>query len=260
MGIKAFFKKISTVTSEMLFPDVCCLSCGAELNGITKYNLCLDCQVEINKFFCDRCGRHKEDTAQFCDRCIEHGEYHFEFARSSVVFNQSTQRLIHKLKYGDAKYLIDHFVPFLIDTAEENKLAPDIVTFVPLHKKRRKQRGYNQAELLAKAFCEKKGLECKALLEKTQHTKNLTRLTRKEREEHIANTFAFIGEKNEIKNKSVLLIDDVFTTGTTANECAKVLKKAGAEKVLVLSFASVACKGYAKADDKTGDASRKKFP
>lgn len=111
----------------------------------------------------------------------------------------------------------------------------DCITYVPMFKKREKARGYNQARLLAQELAERVNCECVALLEKITYTKNQASLTRSERETNLVGTFA----ATCASPKSVLLVDDVMTTGATANECAKVLKKAGAKTVYVLTFASV---------------------
>jgi competence protein ComFC len=114
------------------------------------------------------------------------------------------------------------------------------MTFVPLHKKRKRKRGYNQSELLAGGLSGLIGIESKPLLEKTKnHKKNLARLDKEQRREEIRDTFSFAGEKESVSGKTVLLIDDVLTTGATANECAKVLVNAGAREVIVLTFSSV---------------------
>lgn len=104
-----------------------------------------------------------------------------------------------------------------------------------MHKKRRRKRGYNQAELLARELSEKTNLPCLDLLEKTRETVNQAKLDRAARMENLNGVFAVAAKPP----RSVILIDDVMTTGSTVNECCKTLKKAGAATVYVLTFASV---------------------
>ncbi|MCL2061425.1 MAG: ComF family protein [Firmicutes bacterium] len=239
-GFKDFVKSVSDGFSQMLFPQgITCFSCGGELCGNEQNNLCAKCPVVYNKNFCTRCGRAIGNMAQYCQQCFAHGTYHFEYARSAVEFNETAKRLIHWFKYGGAKYLNSFLAEFMNETLNTCFEPPDILTFVPLHKKRLRKRGYNQAELLANALSVSTAIQVLPLLQKTAHTKNLAKLDRKGRAAAIQDTFSFCGEKSLIKNKSVLLIDDVLTTSATTDECARVLKAAGAQQVTVLTFASV---------------------
>lgn len=112
----------------------------------------------------------------------------------------------------------------------------DLVTWVPIHPRKLKLRGYNQAELLAKALSFNLGLPCMDLLSKKKETKPQSKLNREERLKNILGVFE---PKPSIMvfGKRILLVDDVITTGATASECARVLKKMGAEKVYVLALA-----------------------
>ena len=103
----------------------------------------------------------------------------------------------------------------------------DYITAVPIHKKKLKVRGYNQAELLAEYISEQINIPYCTILKRTVNTKPQNALSKKERVTNIKNAFSLI-DNIDIKNKSILIVDDIFTTGTTINECCKVLKKAGA--------------------------------
>ena len=113
--------------------------------------------------------------------------------------------------------------------------SPDIVLPVPLHPKRLKERGFNQSGLLAKEFSRMQGLPVSFdLLIRKNWTEPQTRLNRKERLENVKGAFSLC-DASAVRGRRVLLIDDVFTTGTTLSECAKTLKKAGASEVHVLT-------------------------
>jgi competence protein ComFC len=203
----------------------------------------------------------------FCEAC-KRTKWEFSGARSSLVFDGEIKSLIYRFKYGGEKYLARFIAEFLCDTYYESDFTADIVTFVPLHKKRERKRGYNQAALLAAALGSLINKPVLATLTKNSHTRNMARLNFKQRQKLIEGSFSPIYGKNAdnadnkgsmpdivcsdmsditadnppenpLKNKNVLLIDDVFTTGATANECASRLIKSGCAEVFVLTAASV---------------------
>lgn len=218
----------------MLFPDdIKCIVCGKEIRP-NRYGLCDDCKLEINDNFCMRCGRHKIGIGDYCDEC-SNLSLHFDEARSAVNYDGNAKALVHRLKYGNAKYLANTLSQYLLDVLLLSDWHADCITFVPIHKSRERKRGYNQAELLAKALAERVDLPCVNLLEKSVKTPNQAKLNRAARLENIKNSFSAVQKPPE----HVILIDDVMTTGSTADECSRVLKRAGAKVVYVLTFASV---------------------
>ncbi|MDE7463948.1 MAG: ComF family protein, partial [Clostridiales bacterium] len=153
----------------------------------------------------------------------------------SGVYNSHVKDTVRRLKYGSAAYLARHIAEFMLDTLFATDWTFDCFTFVPMFARKQKKRGYNQAELLAKAVSERTTTPCLSLLEKTINTPNQARLNREARMQNIAGSFRAVTRPPE----HVVLIDDVMTTGTTLSECAKILKKAGAKIVYALTFASV---------------------
>ncbi|MDE6294320.1 MAG: ComF family protein [Clostridiales bacterium] len=219
---------------RMLFPDdIKCIVCGKEIRP-NRYGLCDDCKLAINDNFCLRCGRHKIGIGDYCEECGSIS-MHFDEARSAVSYDGNAKDLVRRLKYGNARYLANTLSQYLLDVLLLSDWHADCLTYVPIHKSRQKIRGYNQAELLARELSERTDLPCVCLLEKSHKTKNQAKLNRKERLENLKGSFAAI----EAPPEHVILIDDVMTTGSTADECSRVLKKAGAKVVYVLTFASV---------------------
>ncbi len=231
--------KVGEAIRRIFFPrDITCIVCGNELQEQTRYGVCSCCQLPYNTKFCLRCGRNVGAMTAYCLDCMNY-EKSFDLARSAMIYTDSVIGLIYKLKYGDGRYLASYMAEYMYNTYLSGAERVDVVTFVPMPPKRRKKRGYNQAELLAKAFCKLSGLPCENLLERVKETKNLARMSRAERREAIIDSFVLTqGMAEEVKNKRVLLIDDVITSGATSNECARVLKKAKAQSVYVMTFAS----------------------
>lgn len=227
-----------TFTDELiqtLYPDdIKCIVCNREIHP-NRYGLCDECKLEINDNYCLRCGRHKVGVGDYCGECSDAVTY-FDEARSAVNYDGHAKEIVRRFKYGDAQYLAKTIGEYLLDVLLFSDWEIDCITFVPIHKMRKRKRGYNQAELLADAVAARTDAPCVALLEKTKNTVNQARLDKASRMENLKGTFSAVGAVPP----HVLLIDDVMTTGSTVNECCKVLKHAGAKIVYVLTFASVA--------------------
>ena len=189
--LKNFFSKAKDITFKMLFPvGITCICCGGELDGLEKNNqLCQKCPLALNDNFCFRCGRAHGNMAKFCDRCINFGEYHFNKARSAVQYNDTARRLVTAFKYNQEKHLAEPLSIAMAECAQDNYIVADLITSVPLHPKRKRLRGYNQAELLAKKLSIKLETPCVSLLNKTVYTVNLAKLNRQERTETIKDSF-----------------------------------------------------------------------
>ena len=223
----------------MFFPaHLTCLVCGKELFEDFPYDICPECEPEFIKRHCLKCGRAIGNEAEYCDDCRS-GARFFEQARAACLFEDNAKTLIYRFKYGGCRYLASYMAQIMYDKLP--KPAADIVTFVPLHKKRLKERGYNQAKLLAAALAVKYGLPLEETLIRKVDTPHLTKLSREKRSETMKNVIEAV-HAGDVGGKRVLLIDDVFTTGTTAGVCAGVLKKAGAVSVLVYTFATARVK------------------
>lgn len=144
------------------------------------------------------------------------------------------RKLVTAFKYKSAyaltatltQLMVEH-IPFPDDI--------DLFTSVPLHPQRQRQRGFNQAELLAKQLSTWLHIPYQVLLKRTKATSPQAKLNREERLTHLKDAFMFL-ETNEVRGKTIAIVDDVATTGTTLNEVAKVLKKHGAKKVYGVVF------------------------
>ncbi len=219
---------------QVFYPDgIKCIVCGREIPE-NRYGLCDTCSLDLNGNYCLRCGRHKVGVGDFCGECSEQSLY-FDEARSSVVFSGYAKDIVHRFKYGAAAYLARHMSEFMLDTLFAADFTFDCFTFVPMYKRKQRKRGYNQAELLAKAVAAHTTTPCVPLLEKISETRTQARLNREERMKNLDGAFRAVTRPPE----HVVIVDDVMTTGCTLNECAKVLKKAGAKIVYALTFASV---------------------
>ena len=236
--VKEFLNKIV----EFLFPsNLTCIFCGGELEEENK-NICKNClkNLPVVEKICLRCGSPISSKADYCLTC-KNSQRSFDLARAPFIYKDMICDIIYNFKYNGKKYLAKHLAEFMFKTFKEIEkeiLNVDIVVPVPLHIKKRKQRGFNQAELLAKELSKMidSKLDCNGLV-REKNTKTQTKLSYLERQENLKDAFV-VKNKKDFKGKVVLLVDDVLTTGSTANHCSKVLKEAGAKAVYVLTFAT----------------------
>lgn len=232
--------KIFNFIVNLMFPkNIKCIICDKELSKNTHYALCESCFNGLpknNKKTCQKCGQPILNTsATHCLAC-KTDPPKFTQSFSPLLYKAPVTNLIKQFKYDNKKYLAETLGNFLVQEYIERNLNCDIVVPVPLHEKRLKQRGFNQAELLANQLNVKLNIEVNSnILTRVKNTKTQTVLSKEERQDNVSDAFKVL-DKQTVKNKVVLLIDDVYTTGSTLNECAKVLFKAGAKKVYAITL------------------------
>jgi competence protein ComFC len=205
---------------DFLYPRTCGI-CGK----ICKEELCIKCNYELKKIDRTRIDIYK-------DRHFTFHSYLFKY--EGIIRNK-----IINYKFREKSYLSGFFAKIIIKNKKicgfiENY---DIIIPVPIHKKRNLFRGYNQTELIAKKIAKScnKQIENKVLI-KQKNTVQQSTLNKKQRLDNVKNAYE-VQNSQIIINKKVLLFDDIFTTGSTVNECCKILKKAGAIQIDVLTIA-----------------------
>ena len=233
-------KKLLLKLLDILIPPVCalcnervsenatlCPKCFAQLNFITKPH----CKICGRPFDCEVFGE------MVCAHCLANPP-RFTKARSVLMYDGAARKLILAFKHGDRLDLVPLLTKLMIRVAAELMPKVDIVMPVPLHRLRLLKRKYNQSAILTKRLAKyyRKPYNFD-ILKRVRSTCSQGHLTARERRKNVMNAFD-IKSSQLIQDKTVLLIDDVLTTGATANECAKVLLKAGAKQVYLLTFAS----------------------
>lgn len=219
---------------------------------------CVGCSRE-GEWVCDEC-REKilpviTQTCTVCGRISKYGEYCTKDRYLKVKIKGKTvkkvrplngiivscyyeegpiKEMVHNFKYNNITEIGKMLGEIMVRTLKENldDIGEDIiVTAVPLHFLRRAQRGYNQSELLAEYVADKMKLRKNfKIIKKIRKTKPQVKFSGKKRRENLKNCYK-IFDKNAVRGRIIILVDDVTTTGTTLNECAKVLREAGAKKV-----------------------------
>ena len=233
--------KVFKTLVDLILPHRC-IKCTQVLHG--TFGICSTCWGKI-KFIsapmCITCGMPFEfsfNQETNCGACIKEANF-FDKARSLFVYNDESSILIHKLKYMDKTHIAAYFAQWLKNAFQKEIDECDIIIPVPLHRKRLNQRFFNQAALIANSL----GKKCdKAVtisyLERRKHIPPQTGLSKTARESNVTGAFKIRSNvKPLLKHKKILLIDDVYTTGATVNECSKVLKRNGVAVVTVLTVA-----------------------
>ena len=206
---------------------------------------CTDCLSRIEMMtapFCPGCGRQFPKAtggSHFCGLCLS-GHYHFNQARALAIYAEPFTGVVHRFKYHGETWGLSSFKA-LLDSMKELPWfsTPELILPVPLHPDKLRQRGYNQSVLLARAFFPERRKRIRTnLLLRIRPTTPQTNLSGRKRRQNLKKAFA-VKDPSEVEGRRILLVDDVFTTGTTVNECARVLKKAGADEVNVLTLARV---------------------
>lgn len=228
---------------DFLFPNHSCLVCRTEINLSGNFLICDSCasSLPVAEHTCKKCGQRVGMHDNICDRCKK-AEWHFDKAASAFAYEGEVVTLVLRLKYNAEGDIAAAAAPFMVREIVNKEIEADIIIPVPLTVKRFKSRGYNQAELIAKEISVllKLPVETSALV-RVKQTEKQQDMTAKKRAENLKDAFS-ITDKSLVKDKRVLLVDDVFTTGATVNECARMLKKAGAEKVYVITVANTELK------------------
>ena len=230
------------LTLDTIFPSQC-LICKKKLEDQTLKVICRNCfeKIEINSgFTCPRCKKRLYEPKNDC-----HPETKFVLGAASFFENKIVRELIHALKYKNLKSAIEplsRVLELYLNKAIKNsdfKIENFIIVPVPLHKKKERMRGFNQAQLLAQKlsfFLNKTPIAENSLI-KIKNTKSQTELKNStERKENIKNSFG-VKDPNQIQNKNIFLLDDVFTSGATMQEATTTLKAAGAKKIIGLVIA-----------------------
>ena len=250
--LSAFLKKTVAAFDGALYPlDCTCDVCGEELVANTRYRLCSDCMEKLpfaKGHRCLCCGVPLADESDYCNRCqYERGA--FVKNRSPLVYEGETKRMIYSLKFGKKKYLAQTLGALMADEFLDCDMKADIIVFVPMTENEQKKRGFNQSELLANEVGNRLNIPVLPALVKIKDTKAQKELSGKDRAQNLEGAFACVFE--QVKNRTVLLVDDIFTTGATANECAKILLKAKAREVNVLTAAVAKLKIPVESNDGT---------
>ncbi len=229
--------------ANFLSPPQCVL-CSAPLEINAEVNLCGGCEIDapLNDGKCCQICGVPLDIAYgdlYCGMCKS---YRRAFARnvSMYIYKDSAAEALRCMKFGAGQiWIADTFGRLLANSVATayDGIGFGGAVFVPVSKKRMRERGFNQSEIIAEAVCQRLGLPKLCVLDKLRDTPKQSSLKYEQRLENVKGAFA-VRDAEKITDKTLLLIDDICTTGSTLHECARMLKKAGAAVVYCATVAN----------------------
>ena len=215
-----------------------CAGCGAIVDEV--HSFCASCWTEVEFLGdsgCSTCGLPLQATeAEECGACLAMPP-RIQRTRSAVAYDELSRSIAIRLKYGRKVALARTMARYMAPLVQSDENA--ILVPVPLHRSRLWQRGFNQSALVAAEIAQRTGLRSNPrLLRRVKRTPALKGMSRSQRERTVAGAFR-VDPSAELAGRTVVLVDDVLTTGSTAEACAKALKRAGAQRVELVSWARV---------------------
>lgn len=231
---------------DIIYPPRChiCHNFLPNTGHVNKYfcPVCLKGFLKISSPLCPICGIPFDSFSEenhLCGNCLRRRPF-YDALGAPYLYQGSIMDAIHQMKYTGKSYLAKSLGPLLSSFASkwiDNSTESLVVMPVPLHPKKLRERGFNQSLLLARAITSILSTELDFLsLRRIKYTRPQTGLNSNERKKNVRNAFDLVGQK-DFKGRSVILVDDVATTGNTMNECARMLKKAGCKKIFCLALA-----------------------
>jgi ComF family protein len=236
-------KEILTGVTDLIFPPLC-ITCGAVLEEHTPLPFCPPCAAGIHFIrppLCPRCGipfSSAEGEDHLCGECLA-TERPFAVARAVGLYEKTLLTAIHLFKYRGRIGMGEILGRIMADFAggQWDMTVFSLIIPVPLHRKRLRERGFNQAVILAREIAKRFSLPLDVMTLRREHfTAPQVGLGREERSANVRKAFA-VRKPEKIAGRRILLVDDVTTTGSTLTECASVLMKANAEAVAILTLA-----------------------
>ena len=243
--MKKFLSSLGDEFLGLIYPsNIYCISCGNIIDNSRPYSLCDTCVRTMkwaNGRTCSRCGKILQEgyAPDLCTDCRD-GEHVFEKGYTCAEYGAAERDILHQFKYKDKAYLGRKLAEIMYDRILAEDLNMDMILPVPMFTRKEKKRGYNQAAVLAMSLA---GLMEKPydgkLLVRLAETEAMSSLGAADRRRNIQEAFTVLADKKSIiTEKTVLLVDDIYTTGSTADACSQTLLEAGAAEVYIFTFAS----------------------
>lgn len=216
------------VLADLFYP-LSCVGCRRRASDVLCRQ-CFEALPRIEPPACGRCGTPTAFEVYGCDAC-RNADFDFDGARAPLRYEGVGEEVVHALKYRGYTRVVEKIMAPLMAAVLEGEWYSAVVP-VPLHRARLARRGFNQAELMARAVAVRIGAPLSDKIKAVRRTKDQVELSAGERRENVSEAFEARGSLAG----RVLLVDDVFTTGATLSECAGVLRRAGADEVQALTL------------------------
>ena len=246
--------KIIRITLDYIYPDnITCIICDNPIKSNNTYSLCKGCFKELHFILdgCGKCGKPiinhslERESLSDCSYCYNK-TFYFDRVFSCIEYNDISKKFVLDFKYKNKTYLCKYIAQIMKEKLELENIKLDYILFVPLHKKRLNKRGFNQSELIAKEFSKLTNIPTLDCIKRVKNTKQLYQLSKTQRQKELKNGFEVKDNIYLIKNKNIILIDDIFTTGSTVNEISKVLRISCVNNICIFTLLTKNIDLYAK--------------
>ena len=234
-------KELISTIIDWIYPPRC-ISCRNPLPLENKRGrflwLCSYCEnlfTPLEEPICNICSAPVKEGVSVCSSCHSRS-FHFIHNRSAFVYEDLVRDMMHEIKFRRRRHVAQGLGRLWADIVKER--IPKDITLVPLpmHPKKRRERGFDQAQVLAAAIAETTGIKYSAILERVKDTPPQSGLHPRQRVDNISGAFR-VKPGHNITGQDFILVDDIYTTGASLNECAKVLIQGGASKVFTMTLA-----------------------
>ncbi len=225
-----------------------CWFCSSPMQGIVMASVldhvcqvCLEQVTTLGETICPICGRFMSgNSGMICLDCKRINPCERVVNRSAVVYTELVKEWVQTFKYCGKESLAFPMGNWMTEVVKKHYQGKGIslITYVPMHGERQNQRGFNQAERLATVIGKNMWLPVRPLLQREKATAPQSKRTRQERLSSVDNAFTFVkGVSDRVRRETLLLVDDVYTTGATIRACVKILREKGFSQVYAVTFA-----------------------
>ena len=224
---RTFFNYFNNFLDKHIFPnDIKCIFCGKDIPSFYEKPYCFSCEKEIKlstRNRCLICDLPINNEAKICDFC-KTNHRHFKRVFTPLIYDNIVRKTLISYKKDNKRYLSKGFAVIIYNYIKNYANDFDIITYVPLTKEKRKERSFNQSEHIAKELGKLLNIEVEEFLIKAKVTIEQKTLNFQERKKNLLNSFK-LKNIEKLKDKNVLLVDDIITTCATIDECSRVLSK-----------------------------------
>jgi competence protein ComFC len=220
---------------ELFFPITTCVACGQKADNDGLCDMCRERIKSARR--CPRCAAFLSDEATDCSLCHMHEKLPFSKAVAALPYEGKLRMMLRNYKYYNQPWLSYPFAEMLSVALADYNLLDFVLVTVPLFADKEEKRGYNQAQLLAQLLGKKHHIPCMTqCIERIVDTPPLYSLNRRQRIDMLAKAFA--PGRQSVSGRKILLIDDIFTTGSTCLACSKMMLASGAKEIMVAAVAA----------------------
>lgn len=234
---------------ELIFPSRCPV-CDGLLewtesligNGRGVHSQCQERLKPVRTPFCHHCGKTVlSEQQEYCEDCLKKSAFYFRQGRALFVYEREMKTSMYRYKYQNRRCYAKFFTQRAVQNYRDwiERICPDVIVPVPMFAKKKRKRGYNQAEVFAKELSKVLHIPCRTnLIQRVRNTRPMKELDDEKREKNLQNAFQI--HQFVVQYKKVLLVDDIYTTGITEDVISALLQKAGVSEVYVLNICIVA--------------------